>query len=118
MPIFIVVEEEGEYSAREWKIVAILTDKNDALKWAWRATMNQWRCSYHVQHWQINRVSTIFEHVETYFLDSYKLRQELTNDVISRAENDLENGTDIPCILLQYMRTTATCNNLIHTHHE
>ena len=100
MESFIVVEDEGEYSSREWKIVAVLSNKYAALKRAWHLAMNNWNADYHVQHWDITASSDV--PVRVYYIKSRKMSFDLASHVISELETKLLVDSEIPDMLMKY----------------
>lgn len=50
MDLFVVVQEDGEYSYREWRIDTIFKDRKEAVLYAWKTAMTDWQGEYHIQH--------------------------------------------------------------------
>lgn len=103
MDLFVVVQEDGEYSYREWRIDTIFKDRKEAVLYAWKTAMTDWQGEYHIQHWQLTEYGS--EECDTVYINVGKLRSEWTNEFVGRLQQDvmsLDAGADLPDVLLKY----------------
>lgn len=100
MHIFVLIEEE--YDDNEWEIKTVLNNKEEALKCAWLAAMDDWHAYYHVQHWDLNGTC-----VARYYCDSKKLKNEQTPMFIHALETQLQTDDAFPDALNNYMRVDS-----------
>jgi hypothetical protein len=97
MHIYIIVEDEGSYSDREWRIVDVLKDKTTAIKTTWVRAMDEWQNDYHVQEWDLDNN----ELSNTYHINTFKLRQEWTSSFIAELQEKLQTDAEVPELLLE-----------------
>ena len=78
MEFYVVVEEEGEYSYKDWKIAAIFNEKYEALRFAWLAIMDNFNKEMHIECWDLRISNT--SPTRKYDLYSTKLLNDMYKD--------------------------------------
>ncbi len=138
--VYVVIEAEGSYSMRDWKVIGVLYNETQAILYAFRTiieyTLKPWIIDFykerdadfadsvslpeiHIEHWcDNNKLKNIYigfqERPFRHFIDDFLKKKQVESDdyenTILSWKNDLDNNI-IPNDLLQFIKTKICTNN-------